>query len=115
MPKKPRNVRVVPRSRKAWAEKLKPIKRLRGHALMERNARIKARDCYTCQNRQCGKRTLDLHVDHIIPLSQGGSEEDDNLQTLCVDCNMEKAKFERLGKAVDNPHSFKPKMPCFKG
>ena len=31
-----------------------------------------------------------LHVDHIIPWSQGGETVIDNLQTLCSDCNLGK-------------------------
>lgn len=40
----------------------------------------------------CGATTDDtkLHVDHIIPWSQGGPTELDNLQTLCARCNLGK-------------------------
>lgn len=42
------------------------------------------RDGYFCQF--C-KTTEDLEVDHIRPLSKGGSDELDNLQLLCGSCN----------------------------
>ena len=29
----------------------------------------------------------DLTVDHIVPLSRGGNDDRDNLQTLCRSCN----------------------------
>jgi 5-methylcytosine-specific restriction endonuclease McrA len=29
-------------------------------------------------------------VDHIVPRSQGGTDEDDNLQLLCRSCNSSK-------------------------
>jgi hypothetical protein len=45
------------------------------------------RDNFTCQF--CGTRRR-LSVDHIIPESQGGKTELDNLQTLCVPCNSSK-------------------------
>lgn len=32
-----------------------------------------------------------LHADHIIPVSQGGTDEMDNLQTLCEKCNLAKS------------------------
>lgn len=37
----------------------------------------------------CGS-TEDLHVDHIIPLSRGGTNDLDNLQMLCSRCNLSK-------------------------
>ncbi len=46
---------------------------------------------------QCGKTPLDdgvkLEVDHKIPLEWGGSNELENLQPLCVDCNAGKRAF----------------------
>jgi 5-methylcytosine-specific restriction endonuclease McrA len=32
-----------------------------------------------------------LHVDHIVPVSRGGLTLDDNLQTLCQECNLGKS------------------------
>lgn len=49
------------------------------------------RDGYRCL--ECGATNKDtrLHIDHIIPVAQGGSDELDNLQTLCQDCNLAKS------------------------
>lgn len=49
---------------------------------------ILKRDNYKCQI--CGKSQAEgakLEVDHIIPVSIGGKTVDENLQTLCKDCN----------------------------
>ncbi len=56
---------------------------------------IKDRDRHTCQNSACGvsvavEPNLLLEVDHIIPVSRGGSSEPENLQTLCWRCNRTK-------------------------
>lgn len=52
-------------------------------------ARVLERDGFRC--RRCGSGAdAVLHIDHIVPKSRGGSERDDNLQTLCRDCNMGK-------------------------
>lgn len=50
------------------------------------------RDNYTCQI--CGATKEDgvkLHVDHIIPIAKGGTNDIDNLQVLCQRCNSGKS------------------------
>jgi hypothetical protein len=43
------------------------------------------RDGYQCQG--CGVDGCRLHVHHVIPRSDGGTDDIDNLQTLCPDCH----------------------------
>lgn len=38
----------------------------------------------------CRCRLTKYHVDHIVPLSRGGSNFPSNLQVLCPDCNLKK-------------------------
>ena len=49
------------------------------------------RDNYKCV--ECGATNKDsiLHVDHKTPVSQGGSDELENLRTLCDKCNLSKS------------------------
>lgn len=49
------------------------------------------RDLFICQ--YCGKRppAVVLHVDHIVPVSDGGNNRVDNLITSCADCNLGKS------------------------
>jgi len=59
--------------------------------------KILDRDNYTCV--LCGRTPalhpgLALHIDHRIPFSMGGKTEHDNLQTLCVDCNLGKGNAD---------------------
>jgi hypothetical protein len=45
------------------------------------------RDNFTC--RYCGRRTPEvvLEIDHVIPVSEGGSDDMENLVTSCWECN----------------------------
>lgn len=51
-------------------------------------AKIFARDDYTCQ--YCGERGKRLECDHVVPVSRGGSSDEDNLATACFPCNRSK-------------------------
>lgn len=48
--------------------------------------KIYRRDGYRCC--RCGSN--DLTIDHIIPVSKGGTNEDKNLRTMCRICNSKK-------------------------
>lgn len=50
------------------------------------------RDQFTCQ--YCGRSAPDvvLHIDHILPVAEGGTNEIINLVTACQDCNLGKGK-----------------------
>ena len=55
--------------------------------------RVMLRDHFRC--RLCGRSPaatpgLELHIDHILAWSKGGETVDENLQTLCSDCNQGK-------------------------
>lgn len=52
------------------------------------------RDKFTCQ--YCGKSAPDvvLQVDHVIPVSKGGTNEIMNLVTSCLECNLGKSNVE---------------------
>jgi hypothetical protein len=59
---------------------------------------ILRRDNFKCVF--CGRGANDgvkLHIDHIIPVSKGGTTEADNLQTLCEECNL--GKSNRHGRS----------------
>ena len=59
---------------------------------------ILERDGFAC--RYCGARAPEvrLHVDHVTPVSRGGTNDDDNLVAACADCNLGKG-IKELRKA----------------
>lgn len=60
------------------------------------------RDDYKCQNSKCKTRKLTLHVHHINFKRDGGSDDAENLITLCKKCHddlhKDKIKIELKGK-----------------
>lgn len=72
---------------------------------------ILERNGFTCQ--QCGAgpgdrdpynpaRKVRLHIDHIIPLSQGGTNDRDNLRTLCSACNQGRSNIRAASEDSKN-------------
>lgn len=51
------------------------------------HARVLARDGYTCQCCKGKRKDSHLEVHHILPRSQGGSDDAENLVTLCHTCH----------------------------
>lgn len=58
------------------------------------------RDKFTCQ--YCGRQAPEvvLHVDHITPVSKGGTNDITNLVTSCRECNLGKSNRELSDDAV---------------
>ncbi len=59
---------------------------------------------HTCENPECRRRTIKIHVHHITPRSLGGSDDPDNLCCLCPSCHLRLVHggfmaIERLGDA----------------
>lgn len=72
-------------------------RRLRGRAAVEQRARRLAMEphCRDCHDK--GDQRLAEEVDHIFPLEEGGSDEDDNVRCLCKPCHAVRTR-ERLHK-----------------
>lgn len=83
---------------KAWASSEGKTATERGYGHSWRKVRKQAleRDQYLCQ--EClkhGIATLATDVDHIINKAQGGTDELNNLQSLCNPCHKNKTISER--------------------
>lgn len=56
------------------------------------------RDLFKCQT--CGVLVMgkgEAHVDHIVPKVDGGTDDMENLQTLCRSCHSRKTALEDGG------------------
>lgn len=64
---------------------------------------ILERDCFTCRNcfrSPVTHKGLKLHVDHIQPWAEGGETYPENLETLCMRCNLKKGSRKVKKKAA---------------
>lgn len=89
------SVALSVRLKKHWGNNL-PKYNKRG-ITSSRRIDVLSRDGYKCD--QCGrtKGETGLHIQHITPESHGGTDEMDNLITLCKDCNLS------IGNSKYNP------------
>lgn len=61
---------------------------------------LKARCNWTCVNPECkkGEPEIKLTRDHIVSLMDGGSDNIENIQPLCMRCNVKKrSKYIKYG------------------
>ena len=65
------------------------------------------RDDHKCQ--YCGKKNVEMTVDHIIPKSKGGADSWENLVTACVKCN--NIKGNRTPEEIGMKLHSKPRKP----
>jgi len=49
----------------------------------------------TCCSCNCKLESKGFHLDHIKPLTSGGTNDESNIQILCKDCHMMKSKEEQ--------------------
>ena len=72
------------------------IERLRGRPWQRIRKRILERDKYLCQHcLREGKFTMANEIDHIVPLEHGGTNDDDQLQSLCIPHHRKKTASDR--------------------
>lgn len=77
------------------------IERKRGSAGVRDRERIRKRDCGLCQEcRRQGRFSIGLVVDHIVPLWEGGSDDDSNKELICqTPCHDAKTAREAVERA----------------
>lgn len=82
--------------RPAWAQKPVATKRITGRRLQAMRASLFQRNplCVECQ--RLGRVTLATQRDHIVPLAEGGTDDEGNEQGLCYACHEVKSAAESL-------------------
>ncbi len=78
-----------------WQKKSGGRKRMSGRPWRRLREIVIKRDHGLCQPCQIkGKMTEFKEIDHIIPVTQGGSDSISNLQCICISCHNKKTATE---------------------
>lgn len=94
-------MRIAPKRKPNQKHRIKTDKRYNNRLWRKIREQVIVRDNFTCKacNKLLELHTRDLskqaHVDHIIRVKEGGTDELDNLQTLCKRCHDKKSAKER--------------------
>ena len=80
-----------------WAGRPYPDRtpRQRGRALQTARARLFAQEPWCRRCRAAGRQTIATIRDHLVPLAEGGRDDDRNVQPLCRSCSDAKTHHER--------------------
>ena len=70
------------------------------------------RDSYSCAYCKKHFSKKDLTLDHILPLSRGGTKSWENLITACKNCNNKKGNQVTLDRSVSH-QAFEPSIQSF--
>lgn len=79
-----------------WAAREGAAKRIKGTTLQNARARLFRRNPLCVECEKAGRVTLATQRDHIVPMFEGGRDDDSNTQGLCVPCHEAKSLAERL-------------------
>jgi hypothetical protein len=83
----------------SWDHELSRHERGYGYEWTKRRAHVLQRDNYLCQPcLQVGRVTEAREVDHVIPKALDGTDDYDNLQSICTPCHKDKTKAEGAGR-----------------
>ena len=79
----------------AWTT-TQPVPRIRGRRLQAIRARLFAEEplCRVCLAKTPSVVTLAVIRDHVVPLAEGGADDEVNQQPVCQDCSDAKTNRE---------------------
>jgi 5-methylcytosine-specific restriction enzyme A len=104
MPLKTLRQRLIPTSAMRLPvldQKPGATERIRGRAGMEQRERVAKAHNYLCVKcLALGRIVAFAEIDHRVPLEQGGSNDDSNLDPLCTPCHQAKTAAEAAARGV---------------
>lgn len=74
-----------------YADKKTTKKKVRSEMTLKLRYKVMKRDNFKCVLCGGSMPEVELRVDHIIPVCQGGTSVESNLRTLCFPCNSGKS------------------------
>lgn len=77
-----------------WVKKSTAAKRIRGRKLQQLRAELFQREPLCRQCARHGLVSLATERDHIVPLEEGGTDTEGNVQPLCAECHAAKSGAE---------------------
>lgn len=86
--------RCVSHPQIAWSRDAPPPERIRGRRLQAMRRQLFRNDPLCVECAKAGRVTLATIRDHVIPLAEGGEDDQDNTQGLCVACHDVKSQVE---------------------
>ena len=79
-----------------------PLRKTSGSRWEKKRQWILKRDKYLCQHcKRLGIITIASEVDHIIALCNGGTDDNDNLEAINVECHKVKTAIDKGGVGYD--------------
>lgn len=97
---KPRLATLDTRRIKVTTADIASTPRMRGRAWMVRRARWLSSNPLCCMCESSGHVTAATEVDHIIPLCNGGQDDESNYQSLCSNHHKAKSAGEAKTRAM---------------
>jgi len=95
---------------------MQPMYRTEKRRWARLRTQVLLRDGYSCKLRLSACTQWASHVDHIIPVSSGGTDELSNLQAACRNCNLLKgAGFLEQQMSLDASPPDLPLLPPLSG
>jgi 5-methylcytosine-specific restriction protein A len=82
--------------RPAWVKRRDVPKRITGRRLQKARKALFERDPLCRKCAELGFVTMAQERDHVVPLAEGGADDEGNTQGLCTEHNREKGLAEAL-------------------